>query len=87
MYCSNRSLRSTPKSCRGDCSQVCLLFDGQFVEFLAESRRREPLLSCRVQHYFRGEDSNDDPFAFPTQPLKSRFSGWSHVHMNRGNNA
>ena len=87
MYCSNRCLGSTPEPCRGNCSQVWLLFDGQFVEFLAESRRREPLLSCRVQHYFWGEDSNDDPFAFSTQPLKSCFPGWSHVQMNRGNNA
>ena len=66
MYCSSRCLRSTPKRCHRDRLQVCLLFDGEFVEFLAESRRREPLLSGRVQHDFWGENSNDDPFAFPT---------------------
>ena len=87
MYCSSWCFRSTPKRCYGIRLQLRLLFHGVFVEFLAQSRRREPLLSGRVQHYFWGEDSNGNPLAFPTEPLKIGFPGRSHVHVNGGNDA
>ena len=76
MYCSRRY--------RIIRLQTCLLFHGAIVELLAQSRRREPLLSSRVQDYFRGENGNGHPFAFPTEPLKIAFPGGSDVQMNRG---
>ena len=87
MYRSSRCLRSTPKRCYSIRLQLCFLLHSKFVEFFAQSRRREPLLSGRIEHDFRGEDSNGNPFAFPTEPLKIGFLGRSHVHVNGVNNA
>lgn len=87
MYCSRRCLGFTPKGCHGIRSHVWLVLHGEFVEFLGQSRRGEPLLSGRVEHYFWGEDSNGNPFAFSTEPLNIILPGRSHVHVNGGNNA
>lgn len=87
MYCSSWGSGSTPKRCYGIRLQLCLFFHGEFVEFFAQSRRREPLLSGRVEHDFRSEDSNGNPFAFPTEPLKIGFPGRSHIHVDGGNDA
>ena len=70
---------------RSICLRLCLLFHRAIVEFLAQSRRREPLLSSRVQNYFWGEDSNGYPFAFPAEPLKVAFPGRPHIHVDGGN--
>ena len=87
MYCSNRCFRSTPKRCHSICLQLRLLFHCEVVEFLRQSRRREPLLSGRVQHYLWGEDSNGNPFEFSKEPPRSGFPGRSYVHVNGGNDA